>query len=179
MKVIKIILSIIVAIIVVALVTALFVKKDYAIEKTIEINQSDSVVFNFVKYVKNQDSFAVWNNIDPKMKKSYRGTDGKVGFAYAWDSDNKNVGKGEQEILHIDEGKKLLTVLRFKVPFESADTAYIVTDSIAPKSTKVTWGFYGKFPYPMNLMQLFYNMDDMVGGDLDKGLANLKTHLDK
>jgi hypothetical protein len=33
--------------------------------------------------------------------------------------------------------------------------------------------------YPMNLMLLFMNMEKMVGGDLDKGLQNLKSVLEK
>lgn len=35
---------------------------------------------------------------DPNMRKNFKGTDGTVGFCYAWDG-NKKAGKGEQEII--------------------------------------------------------------------------------
>ncbi len=43
---------------------------------------------------------------DPLMKKQFKGTDGTVGFLYAWDSQNNEVGKGEQEIERIKDGKE-------------------------------------------------------------------------
>jgi hypothetical protein len=36
--------------------------------------------------------------MDPDMKKTYRGTDGTVGFVSEWESNKKDVGTGEQEI---------------------------------------------------------------------------------
>jgi hypothetical protein len=33
--------------------------------------------------------------------------------------------------------------------------------------------------YPMNLMLLFFNMDEMLGKDLNTGLTDLKTILEK
>ena len=68
------------------------------IEKSVEIRKPSSEVFNYLKYTRNQDNFSVWNMADPDMKKEQSGTDGEVGFLYRWDSQNKNVGAGEQEI---------------------------------------------------------------------------------
>jgi len=33
----------------------------------------------------------------------------------------------------------------------------------------------GPSPYISKLMGLFFNMDKLIGGDFDKGLANLKA----
>jgi hypothetical protein len=41
------------------------------------------------------------------MVKSYRGTDTTVGFVSARASENPNVGLGEQQIIAIDEGKRI------------------------------------------------------------------------
>ncbi len=117
--------------------------------------------------------------MDPNMKKTFTGTDGTVGFISAWDSDNNEVGKGEQEITKIIEGERVDMQLRFKVPFEAEDYAYMSTEANADSTTKVKWGFKGAFPYPMNLMGLFMDMEKEVGGDLATGLSNLKTLLEK
>ena len=179
MKIVKKILLVLLGIVVLFLVIALFVKKEYAVEREITINKSRQTVFDYVKYLKNQSNYSVWAQMDPNMKKEYRGTDGTVGFVSAWDSNVKDVGKGEQEIKAIKEGERLDFELRFKVPFEATDYAYIVTEQAGENQTKVKWGFNGKMPYPMNTMLLFMNMDEMLGKDLETGLTNLKTVLEK
>jgi hypothetical protein len=179
MKILKKILFVILGIIVLALVVALFTKKDYAVEREVTINKPKQEVFDFIKFVKNQDQYSVWNNIDPAMKKSYTGTDGTVGFIYAWDSTNKNAGKGEQEITKITDSERIEMKLRFKEPFEAEDDAYMATEPLGADKTKVKWGFTGKMPWPMNLMLLCMNMEEMIGKDLQGGLDKLKTILEK
>ncbi|TGD58830.1 SRPBCC family protein [Flavobacterium humi] len=179
MKIVKKIVLALVVLIVLAAIAGLFMKKDFAIEREIVINQPKDSVFKFLKFVKNQDQFSVWNKLDPNMKKTYTGTDGTVGFIYAWESQNKNVGSGEQEIKKITEGEKIDLELRFKVPMESKNNAYLVTEAVSPTQTKVKWGFAGEMPYPWNVMAPFMGMDEMIGKDLQGGLDNLKVILEK
>jgi hypothetical protein len=179
MKIIKRIIFSLLTLIVLALVIALFLPKEYAVEREIIINQPKDSVFNYVKYLKNQDNFSVWTKKDPAMKKTFRGVDGSVGATSTWDSKDKNLGVGEQEIKKIIEGNRIDFELRFKAPFESTDMAYMTTEAIAPNQTKVKWGFNGKSPYPMNLMLAIMNIDEMLGKDLQDGLNNLKTVLEK
>ncbi len=179
MKIIKRIIFALLGIIVLALVIALFLPNEYSVEREIVINQPKDSVFNYVKYLKNQDNFSVWAKKDPAMKKTFRGIDGTVGAISTWDSKDKNLGVGEQEIKKIIEGKRIDFELRFKVPFESTDMAYMTTEAITPNQTKVKWGFNGVSPYPMNLMLVIMNIDKMLGKDLQDGLNNLKTELEK
>ncbi|MBK7099818.1 MAG: SRPBCC family protein [Sphingobacteriales bacterium] len=179
MRILKKILIVVGILIAIPLIVALFVKKEYAVERKIVINKPKTEVFEYIKFLKNQDNYSKWNKIDPNMKKSYKGTDGTVGFVSAWESKNENVGVGEQEILKITEGERIDMKLRFKVPFEAQDDAYMMTEDAGNNQTKVRWGFKGAFPYPMNLMGLFMDMDKEVGGDLETGLQNLKTLLEK
>jgi hypothetical protein len=179
MKIVKKILLGIVGIIVLLLIVAVFVKKEYAVEREVTINKPKQEVFDYVKMVKNQDNYSVWNQKDPNSKKNAIGTDGTVGFIYTWDSDNKDVGKGEQEIKKISDGERVDFELRFERPFKATDNAYITTEAAGETQTKVRWGFNGKMPYPMNLFLLFMDMDKMLGGDLQAGLDNLKMILEK
>lgn len=179
MRILKRILIVILILIAIPLITALFVKKDYAVEKEVVINKPKQVVFDYVKMLKNQDNYSVWAMKDPNMKKGYKGTDGTPGFIASWESQNKEVGTGEQEILKITEGERIDFKLRFKVPFEAQDDAYMITEAVGENQTKVKWGFKGAFPYPMNLMNLFMDMDKAVGKDLSEGLNNLKTVVEK
>lgn len=179
MKILKRILITILAIVAIALITPLFIKKEYAAEREITINKSKQEVFDYVKFLKNQDNYSVWATMDPQMKKEYRGTDGTVGFVSAWDSKNEDVGKGEQEIKKIQEGERIDFELRFMKPFEATEPAYMITESVSDSLTKVKWGFSGQMKYPMNLTLLFMNIEEMIGKDLETGLQNLKTTLEK
>jgi len=179
MIIIKRILVVLILIVAIVLIAAYFMPKDYAIQREITINKPADSVFNYVKYLKNQNQFSVWANIDPKMKSTYKGTDGTVGAISAWESNIKEVGVGEQEITKITEGKRIDFALRFKKPMEDTAVGFMSTEAITENQTKVKWGINGVFPYPMNIMMPMMNMDTMIGKDLDKGLENLKAQMEK
>lgn len=171
------IIGVLVIIIGFLLIAALFVKREYSIQREITINKPKHEVFDYLKHLKNQDNYSKWVMMDPAMKKDFKGTDGTVGFVYAWDSQNKNAGKGEQEIMKISEGEKLDVEVRFEKPFAGIAHTPFETETVSENQTKVKWGMSGKNAYPMNLMNLF--MDKMLGKDLDASLVNLKGILEK
>ncbi len=173
------ILIIILIIIALIFIIPLFTKKGYTVERDVIINKPNNLVFNYIKYLKNQDSYSVWAKIDPNMKKDYKGIDGTSGFVAAWDSDNKKAGKGEQEIKSIIEGEKVDYTIHFIKPFEGLANAKMETNAINENQTNVKWHFDSKMKYPMNMMLLFMNMDKMIGNDLANGLSNLKNLLEK
>lgn len=174
--IVKILIGIAV-LIAIPLIIALFVKKEYGVDRELVINKPNQQVFDYVKHIKNQDYFSKWVMQDPTMKKDFTGTDGTVGFIYAWDSKDKNAGKGAQEITKISEGKEINMEVRFEKPFAGVAHTYMITDSISPTQTKVKWGMTGKSNWPMNFMNLF--IPGMLGKDLDTSLNNLKVILEK
>jgi hypothetical protein len=179
MKLLKKILIAIAILAAIPLVAAFFVKGEYVVTREIIIKRPKPQVFDYIKLLKNQNEYSVWNKKDPDSKMEYTGTDGTVGFISSWDSQLKDVGKGEQEIKNIIPGERLEMELRFKKPFESTDYAFMATNALDSNLTKVTWGFNGKMPYPMNILCLFMDMDKMLGPDLQSGLNNLKAILEK
>jgi hypothetical protein len=136
-------------------------------------------VFDYIKYLRNQDNFSKWATMDPDMKKEYRGTDGTPGFVSAWDSEMKNVGKGEQQIVKVTDGERVDFSIHFIKPFDGLATAYMSTTAESENLTRVTWSFKAGMKYPMNLMLLFMNMEKMIGDDLQIGLNNLKSQMEK
>lgn len=167
------------SLVVLLLIIAAFVKKEYAVVREITIRKPKLLVFDYLKQLKNQDSFSKWALMDPNMKKEFKGTDGTVGFVSAWESKEKNVGKGEQEIMKITEGERIDFEIRFIKPFAGIANAYLSTESLSENETKVIWGFDSKMNFPMNLMLPLMNMDKVVGNDLGTGLTNLKNILEK
>lgn len=114
---------------------------------------------------------------DPNMEKKYTGTDGTVGFIYAWDG-NKKAGKGEEEIKALVPNEKLDIEIRFIKPFEAIALTPFSLESVSDQQTRVTWGMSSAMKYPMNIMLLFMNIEKMLGGDMEISLANLKRNLE-
>lgn len=177
MKILKIILAIIIIIVVIVLLIALFVKKEYVVDEQIVINRPSNEVFDYIKLIKNQGNYNKWVMMDPNVRRTYTGTDGTVGFVATWDSDNKNVGKGAQEIRMISEGQRIDLEVRFEKPFKNTANVYMTTQPEPGNATKVRWVMEGKNPYPMNIMNLF--IPSMLGKDLATSLNNLKNVLEK
>lgn len=171
------IVIIIVAIIALPFVLALFTKKSYSIERSILINRPVNVVFDYLKHIKNQDQFSKWVQMDPNMKKEYRGTDGTVGFVYAWNG-NKQAGEGEQEIKGIVENRNLDIEVTFIRPFAAVAKTPFTTEAVEVNETRVTWGMSSSMNYPMNIMLLFMNMEKLLGKDLEFSLQQLKDKLE-
>lgn len=176
MNILITIVLVLVGIIALLLVIGLFSKKGYTITRSITVNKPKQEVFNYVKLLKNQDFYSKWVMMDPNMKKVFTGTDGTVGFIYAWDSENKQAGKGEQELKKIVEGERTEIEIRFERPFKGVSQAILKTEG-SEGLTNVTWIFDSKMKYPMNLMMLFINFDKLLGKDMETSLASLKNNL--
>ena len=174
MKVIKYIAIVVLLIVVAVFVIAGFVPSEFLVIREVKINKPKAEVFEYTKLLKNQENFSVWSKIDLNMKHDFKGVDGSVGFVSAWESENPDVGKGEQEIIAIDEGDRIDYELRFIEPFESTSPAYMIFSSIDSSTTSVQWAFDGEMSYPTNLMLLFVDLEEELGNDLQNGLNNLK-----
>ncbi len=177
MKMITTILIVLAIIIAIPFTVALFVKNEYSIQREITINRPRKDVFDYIKLQKNQAFYSKWVMTDPDAKKQFTGIDGTVGFIYAWDSENKQSGKGEQEIMKINDGQSIELEIRFERPFKGVGYPSMSTDSLAADQTKVQWRMSGRNKYPFNLMNLL--MMDVLGKDLEISLLNLKTILEK
>ena len=182
MNIILIILAIIGAIVLLLLVIGMFSRKGYTISRSVTISRPVNEVFDYVKYLKNQDHFNKWVMMDPAMKKDFKGIDGTKGFIYGWDG-NKKAGAGEQEIMKIQDQKRIDMQIRFKRPFVAVADSYIQTgpaDNTTGQngSTMLQWSFTSTLKYPANIFLLFMNIDKTLGKDMDHSLTNLKTILE-
>lgn len=173
-----ILIYILIGIALLILILAMIAPKTYDVFRTIEVAKPKSEVFEYLKFLKNQDTWSPWSKKDPNMARKFTGTDGEVGAINYWNG-NKDVGEGEQEITKIVEGERVEGELRFLKPWKSTSDCYLQVDEVNGGKTKVTWGFSGKNKFPMSIMMLFMNMDKAVGKDFEEGLQSLKNILEK
>lgn len=171
-------LYIILSLAVILLILGLIAPKGYEVNRSIIVNRPVKEVFNYLRYIKNQDEWSPWKKKDPNMKQTFTGTDGEVGFISKWEGD-KTVGSGEQEIKRIVENESIESELRFLKPWKSQSDAYLRVVGLENNQTNVTWGFSGKNKFPFSIFMLFMNMDKAVGKDFEEGLNSLKAQLEK
>ena len=158
------------------LLAASMMEKEYSLSSSIIINRPQNVVFDYVKHLKNQERYSKWVMADPNVKLTYTGTDGTVGFRAAWESADKNVGVGEQEIMNIKEGVGYDAEIRFEKPFKGVSTANVTTEAVSSNQTKVTTTFNSKTPFPMNIMVPM--IKKMLTKDMNQNSATLKSVLE-
>lgn len=151
--------------------------KEMRIEQSIKIAKPAGLVFDYLKFTKNQDYFSVWNMADPNMKKTYHGTDGQVGFIYKWDSTNNNVGEGEQETTNIVSERRIEYEVRFKRPMQNVAKIQFEIESEGNSVTLVKWVFNSPSKFPMTIFKSIFIK--MLSKDLQSGLANLKRFLEQ
>jgi hypothetical protein len=113
-----------------------------------------------------------WEKLDPNLQKTFEGPAAGVGQSYAW-SGNK-VGKGKMTIEESVPGQKVGIKLQFVKPMESTATCAL-TLAGTPTGSFVTWSMDGNHNFIGKAFGMFIDMDNMLGTDIEKGLAQLKT----
>ena len=163
----------------VVVVAAFMAPTDFRVERETTIDKPASEIYEYARFLKNQNDWGPWFKREPTMQQSFHGTDGEVGFAVHWKGTKDETGEGEQEIKRLVPDKQIDTQLRFKQPFESTADAFLVLRPTGESQTTVKWGFTGSMPRPMNMIMLVMDMDAAVGKDFEEGLAGLKSIMEK
>ena len=117
-------------------------------------------------------AWSPYEHRDPALKRTYGGAESGKGAVYGWEGNN-SVGSGRMEILESAAPSKIVIKLDFFKPFEGHNTAEFTMLSQGD-ATHVTWLMHGPAPFLNKVMQVFMNLDKMIGRDFETGLANLK-----
>jgi hypothetical protein len=72
---------------------------------------------------------------------------------------------------------KITIKLDFLKPFEAHNTCEFTFVPVTPEgqATEVTWAMYGPSLFARKIFHVFVKMDKLVGGEFERGLANLKA----
>jgi Polyketide cyclase / dehydrase and lipid transport len=110
---------------------------------------------------------------DPNMQKTFEGPAAGVGQSFAW-SGNKEVGKGKMTIEESVPAQKVGIKLEFVKPMASTATCALTLAGTQTGSL-VTWAMDGNHNFIGKAFGMVVDMDKMLGADIEKGLAQLKT----
>jgi uncharacterized protein YndB with AHSA1/START domain len=168
-------IAIVIALLVVAVAAVLLLawrKPDtFSVRRTASIHAPPEKIFPLIADFRQWTLWSPWEGRDAAMRRSFSGAAAGRGAVYEW-SGNRNVGAGRMEIL--DAAPDAIVIkLDFLSPFEAHNTAEFTFASHGD-GTLVTWLMHGPAPLMNKVMQVFMNMDEMIGKDFAAGLASLK-----
>jgi uncharacterized protein YndB with AHSA1/START domain len=153
----------------------------FSVRRAATVKAPPEKIFPLINDFHQWGTWSPYETKDPAMKRSYSGAASGKGAVYAWDGNN-NVGSGRMEILDASVPAKIVIKLDFFKPFEGHNTAeftMLPQGDATNVTTNVTWLMHGPAPFMSKLMQVFMNMDNMIGKDFEIGLANLKRLTEK
>jgi uncharacterized protein YndB with AHSA1/START domain len=147
------------------------------VERTATIKAPAETIFPLINDFRKWRTWSPYETKDPAMKRTYGGAESGKSATYAWDGD-RNVGSGRMEILDASAPQKIAIKLDFFTPFEGHNTAEF---TMLPQEdgTHVTWLMHGPANFMSRLIQVFINLDNMIGKDFEAGLANLKKVVER
>jgi len=145
----------------------------YRVVRSASVSAAPAVVFMQVNDLHNWEAWSPWAKLDPGMKQNYEGGPAGAGASYTW-AGNKKVGEGRMTITESRPDDLIRIKLEFLKPFAST-CATEFTFKPEGNQTVVTWSMAGENNFMAKAFCLFMNMDKTVGGDFEKGLAQMKS----
>jgi uncharacterized protein YndB with AHSA1/START domain len=147
---------------------------DWAVERTAVIGAPPDVVFAQVNDLKAWDAWSPWKDLDPNATIKFSDNPVGAGASFSW-SGNDDVGEGSVKIIDSKPSEKITYEIAFVRPMQDkADATFTFTPD--GDKTKVNWRMYGTYQNIVHkAMCQVMDMDKMVGGMFEKGLANMKS----
>ena len=168
----KILIAVVLIVVVFVIVVATR-PADFRVTRSVTIGAPAAVVFAQVNDFHKWDAWSPWAKLDPVMKQTHEGAPAGTGAIYSWVG-NSDVGEGRMTITESRPNEMIGIKLEFLKPFAAVNTTEF---SFKPEGnqTVVTWSMTGTNNFMAKAFGLFMNMDKMVGGDFEKGLAQMKS----
>lgn len=144
----------------------------FRIVRSTKISAPPATIFGLINDLKRWQAWSPWEKVDPNLQRTYEGPSSGPGAAYSWVG-NANVGEGRMTIVESRPNERVDIRLDFIKPFTAANTAEFMIKPVGDQ-TEVTWAMEGDYNFMMKACGLVMNMDKILGGRFEEGLANMK-----
>ncbi len=172
-RMIKLILICLAAIVVVLLIVVALQPADFRITRSATVSAPPAVVFEQFNDFHKWDAWSPWAKLDPNAKNTFDGPPTGVGAGFAWTGNNQ-VGEGRMTITESRPSELILIRLEFVKPFSATNITEFTFRPVG-NQTAVSWTMSGNNRFMGKAMGLIMNCEKMLGGQFEKGFANLKA----
>jgi len=146
---------------------------DFSVERSATMAAPQADVFAQVNDPHKWDAWSPWAKLDPEAKISLEGPESGQGAAMTW-SGNDKVGEGKMTVVESRPNDAVKLKVDFVKPFEGTSNSEFGFKPDGDQ-TAVTWTMSGHHNFLEKAFCLVMNGKKMIGNDMDKGLAQLKT----
>jgi len=168
----KIFVALLVVVVVLVAVIALQ-PSQFHVTRTATIAAPPPVVFAQVNDFHKWEAWNPWGKLDPAAKQTYEGAPAGSGAVYTW-SGNSQVGAGRMTLVESRPNDLIRIKLEFLKPMAGTSTAEFTFRPEGDR-TAVTWSMDGTNNFVAKAMCLVVNLDRMIGGQFEKGLADMRA----
>lgn len=144
----------------------------FVIERSTTIEAPAAVIYPHIVSPRAMNAWSPFALGDPQMKIEYSGPEAGIGAMSAWQS--PQMGDGSMTVTEAAPGQQVALRLDFVRPMQATNTARFTLEP-AGTGTRVTWRMEGRNGFLGKAFSLVMNMDKVVGGEFEQGLASLKT----
>jgi len=159
-------------ILVAAAAVGFFLPGDYSLERSIVINAKPADVHKVVGDLARWEDWMPWKESDPSIHVTLGDKTTGVGASQKWTSKD---GAGSLVFTASDKDKGV----EYDMTFGEWTSKGAVRYEEVGKSTKVTWSMKGAIDTPVIGGYMALLMPQMISGQFDKGLQNLKRAVEK
>jgi len=145
----------------------------FHVERSVTIAVPPERTFAHVNDFRAWANWSPYEGLDPNLKKTFSGPTSGTGAGYGWSGNNK-AGEGQMVITRSQVPSLITIRLEFTKPFKAVNEGRFSFQPV-PEGTRVTWSMNGENNFAAKAFQLVVNMDELVGKDFARGLANLKV----
>jgi hypothetical protein len=169
----KKILIVLVAVVAVFAMVVALQPSEYRIARSTTVSAPAPEVFAQVNDFHNWEAWSPWAKLDPSAKTTFAGPAAGQGAVFAW-SGNDKVGEGRMTLTESRPAELVKIRIDFVKPFAGTSTSEF-NFKPAGTQTAVTWAMSGQRNFLEKAMCLFVSTDKMLGGEFEKGLAQMKS----
>jgi uncharacterized protein YndB with AHSA1/START domain len=146
---------------------------EFEVARSVTIGAPPAKVFEHVNDLHKWDAWSPWAKLDPNAKIGFEGAPSGKGAVFTW-AGNEKVGEGRMTVVDSRPGELVRINVDFKAPFEGSSASEFAFKPEGSQ-TAVTWTMSGHRDFVGKAFCLIMNGQAMMGGDMEKGLAQLKA----
>ena len=145
---------------------------EYEVVRSTDVAAEPDRVHALVNDFRQWTAWSPWEDLDPRLARTYSGPDEGVGAHYAWRG-NRRAGEGWMEITGSSPDRVEIELAFMKPTRNTQQVEFVITPTTA--GSDVTWRMSGRHDGLMGLFSKVVSMDKLVGKDFEKGLSRLKA----
>lgn len=145
----------------------------FSVQRSAVIDAPAERIFPLINDLRAHERWSPFDKPDPATRKTYTGAASGTGSVYAWDGSGQ-AGSGRIAITESTAHSRILMQLDMLKPFKASNAVRFDLEPV-DGGTQVTWSMHGNTPYLAKIAHVFMDMDRVVGGQFETGLANLKS----